>query len=218
METTASRESAERQRRLIQILFVLINVLLIEVRMPGWLWLGIGAVFWATMLILAAVGGNWMCGWICWLGTAQDIAEPIARQRLRPNAFWTRTIILVLLVLWVPIGWYFVPAAQSDLQSPFGLNVAAWQSRLFQIGLLVLVGLSVNLLGKRGLCRFLCPFIPMASALRSRLPRRQHPHPVSTQGCAGCHSTSLAPSHTLIPLESIAITSSDEPYPGHKTL
>jgi polyferredoxin len=218
MEKSASRESAERQRRMIQILFVLVNVLLIEVRMPGWLWLGIGAVFWATMLMLAAVGGNWMCGWICWLGTAQDIAEPLARQRFRPNAFWTRTLILALLILWVPVGWYLMPAASTDLQSPFGLNAAAWQSRLFQIGLLVVVGLSVTLLGKRGLCRFLCPFIPMASALRSVLPRRDRHATVSTQGCVECHVATTPPTNTLIRIESIEITSSEAPAPGHKTL
>jgi len=171
MSAKLSKTPVDRfQLRAVQTIFIFVNLVLIETHLPGMLWVAIGGVFWVTMVLLAAVGGSWMCGWICWVGSIQDFMEPFARSRLRFNARWGRGITLLVLVGWVPVVWWFMPEAKSADYTPFGLNLDAWTRHLFQAGLMLLVALSVMVLGKRGICRYLCPFNLVVRSVRQRLP------------------------------------------------
>lgn len=177
------------QRRALQLIFIFVNLVLVEIHLPGPFWVAVGGLFWVTMVLLAALGGSWMCGWMCWLGGIQDIMEPLARSRIRLDPRWGRGITLAILISWVPLAWWLVPTASTTVYTPFNIDLAAWPQHVFQLGLMLLVGASVMVLGKRGICRYLCPFNSIVAVVRRRLPGR--PGAASTAAsCAsgGCHS------------------------------
>ncbi len=199
----------QRQRRALQLIFIFVNLVLVEIHLPGGLWVVIGGTFWVTMIALAVLGGSWMCGWVCWIGGVQDLFEPLARARLRINPRWGRAVTLALLVGWVPIIWWLVPSAITTEYTPFGINLDAWPRHLFQLGLMMLVGASVMVLGKRGICRYLCPFNSVVGIVRRWLPwsRRSSTatSPARVSGCQhcarGCEVHDLAkPAGEIIPL------------------
>jgi polyferredoxin len=49
----------------------------------------------------------------------------------------------------------------------------AWERHLFQFALAALTALSVVVLGKRGICRYLCPFNSIVAALRRTFAKRK---------------------------------------------
>jgi len=177
----------QRQRRALQLIFIFVNLVLVEIHLPGGLWVFIGGTFWVTMVVLAALGGSWMCGWVCWIGGIQDLFEPLARARVRINPRWGRAVTLALLVSWVPIIWLLVPSAITTEYTPFGINLHAWPRHLLQLGMMVLVGASVMVLGKRGICRYLCPFNSVVGVVRRWLPHtRRNTEVVSAAVVSGC--------------------------------
>lgn len=177
----------------VQAIFIFINLVLIETHLPGMLWVAIGGVFWVTMILLAAVGGSWMCGWVCWIGSMQDFAEPFARSRVQLNARWGRNITLIVLISWVPVVWWLMPEVKAAVYTPFGVSLDTWTRHLFQVGLMLVIALSVMVLGKRGICKYLCPFNRVVRIVRQWLPRALYEKPTektSAQvGCACCTVT-----------------------------
>ena len=162
--------SPSRRRRAIQIVFIFVNLALVEVHLPGPLWLAIGALFWVALLALTVSGSGIVCGTMCWIGAIQDIFEPLARPRLRLDARFGRALTLAVLVIWMPIGWLVLPELARHDRTPIDLNLA-WERHLFQFGLAVLTALSVVILGKRGICRYLCPFNSIVATVRSGIAR-----------------------------------------------
>jgi polyferredoxin len=189
-----ARISPGRRRRLVQILFVFVNLALVEVHLPGPLWLGIGAIFWLALIGISVAGSGLVCGTMCWIGAIQDFFEPFAESRLRPDARFGRAITFTLLILWMPIGWLIEPTLAAHDRSP--LNVSfGWERHLFQFGLAAVVAGSVAVLGKRGICRYLCPFNSIVAGVRQLLPGRTQMSVASsmkesacTVACAGCRS------------------------------
>jgi polyferredoxin len=187
--------SPSRRRRIIQILFIFVNLALVEVHLPGPLWLAIGATFWIALLALTISGSGLVCGTMCWIGAIQDIFEPFARPRIRLDARLGRAVTFTVLVLWMPIGWLVVPELSRHDGTPIDLSLA-WERHAFQFGLAAATALSVVLLGKRGICRYLCPFnIIVASARRLVTRLIQKPvAPIATgnahlscaSACTGC--------------------------------
>ncbi len=184
--------SPERRRRLLQLIFLFVNLVLVVAHLPGPLWLAIGAVFWIALVGISVGGSSLVCGTMCWIGTIQDIFEPFARQRLRLDARLGRAVTLVVLLLWMPIGWLLAPGLAAHDRTP--LDAAfVWQHHLFQFGFAALVAASVAFLGKRGICRYLCPFNDVVARVR-RLVRtattRSTPAAstadVPCAGCIGC--------------------------------
>ena len=207
-----------RQRRALQLIFIFTNLVLVEIHVPGIPWVLVGAVFWIAMVLLAVLGGSWMCGWMCWIGGIQDLMEPLARSRLRLNSRWGQGITLALLVIWVPLFWWLFPNASSATYSPFGINLEGWPRHVFQLGLMLLVGLSVTFLGKRGICRYLCPFNGIVGIARRGLLKidpihrvvhrnsnalRSHSE-VQVQGCSsGCQHCPSACQNSSIDIQFI---------------
>jgi polyferredoxin len=184
--------SPGRRRRLVQILFVFVNLALVETHLPGPLWLGVGAVFWLALVGISVAGSGLVCGTMCWIGAIQDFFEPFAQSRLRLDARFGRAVTLTLLILWMPIGWLIEPSLAAHDRSP--LNVSfGWERHLFQFGLAALVAGSVAVFGKRGICRYFCPFNSIVAAVRQCLPGRTRT-PVASSielstcavACAGC--------------------------------
>lgn len=177
------------QRRALQVIFIFVNLVLVEIHLPGPLWVAVGGMFWVTMILLAAFGGSWMCGWVCWLGGIQDLMEPLARSRIKLNPTWGRGITLFILVAWVPVAWWLVPTSSAKVYTPINADLAAWPQHLFQLGLMLLVGASVMVLGKRGICRYLCPFNSVVAVVRRRLPNKRgttSAPPACASGCRSC--------------------------------
>jgi polyferredoxin len=174
------------------MLFVFVNLALVETHLPGPLWLGIGGAFWLALIGISVAGSELVCGTMCWIGAIQDFFEPFARSRLRPDARVGRAMTFTLLVLWMPIGWLIEPTLAAHDRSP--LNVSfGWERHVFQFGLAALVAGSVAVLGKRGICRYFCPFNSIVAGIRQRLPGRTR-MPVASSiekntcavACAGC--------------------------------
>lgn len=77
MDIGAAGLSAGRRRRVLQIIFVFVNLALVESHIPGMLWLVIGSIFWIALIFIAASGSSLICGTMCWVGAIQDFAEPL---------------------------------------------------------------------------------------------------------------------------------------------
>ena len=176
--TEAEARKIKWQRRCVQAIFVAFNLVLIEGGLPGFWWTLLGAFFWITIIFITVTNGPVVCSWICWLGTAQDWAEPIAKRRIRLNPKVWRLATLIGLVIWAPASWLIQPETFSPIVTPFGLNADRLVFHLFQLGFFILVGLSVTLFGKRGSCIYFCPLLMVsrmsryAEAVKKfRLPR-----------------------------------------------
>ncbi len=168
---TSEGISPARRRRLVQILFIFVNLALIEAHLPGPLWLAIGGIFWLGLVGVTLAGSGLVCGSMCWIGAIQDIFEPFARSRVHFDAKFGRAVTLTLLVLWMPLGWIAVPGIAAHDRMPIDFSLA-WERHLFQFALAALTALSVIVLGKRGICRYLCPFNSIVATLRRTFAKR----------------------------------------------
>jgi polyferredoxin len=184
--------SPERRRRLVQVLFIFVNLALVETHVPGPLWLVVGGVFWFALIGITVAGSGLVCGTMCWIGAIQDIFEPFARPRIRLDARFGRALVLALLLLWMPLSWLIMPQLAAHDVTPIDLSLA-WERHAFQFGLAALAATSVMFLGKRGLCRYLCPFNSVVAQIRKLVPRKT-PRDVASSiepppcigGCSGC--------------------------------
>jgi polyferredoxin len=188
--------SPARRRRLVQLVFIFVNLALVETHLPGPLWLAIGGIFWLGLLGVTLAGSGLVCGSMCWIGAIQDIFEPFARPRVRLNVKLGRAVTLTLLVLWMPVGWIVLPGIAAHDRMPIDFSLA-WERHLFQFALAALAALSVVVLGKRGICRYLCPFNAIVATLRRTFVKVKEVEPTlrnatSTRrtpcasACAGC--------------------------------
>jgi polyferredoxin len=181
--------SPQRRRRLLQIIFVFVNLALVEAHLPGPLWLALGAIFWIALIGISIAGSNLVCGTMCWIGAIQDFFEPFARRRVRFDARWGRGLTLALLVIWMPVGWLVLPKLAAHDRMPLDASFG-WEKHLFQFALAALVAGSVLFLGKRGICRYLCPFNSIVASARGLLstiiPRSRASSIGSTPCSAAC--------------------------------
>lgn len=191
--------SPERRRRLVQVLFIFVNLALVETHVPGPLWLVVGGVFWLALVGITVAGSGLVCGTMCWIGAIQDIFEPFARPRIRLDARFGRALVLALLLLWMPLSWLIMPELAAHDVTPIDLSLA-WERHAFQFGLAALAATSVMFLGKRGLCRYLCPFNSIVAQIRRLVPRKT-PRAVASSiefppcsgGCSGCSHIAATP-------------------------
>jgi len=190
--------SPARRRRLVQLVFIFVNLALVETHLPGPLWLAIGGIFWVGLIGVTLAGSGLVCGSMCWIGAIQDIFEPFARPRVHLDAKLGRAVMLTLLVLWMPFGWLVLPGIAAHDRMPIDFSLA-WERHLFQFALAALAALSVVVLGKRGICRYLCPFNSIVAALRRTFAKRKdEPDARNTSStvrttcasaCTGCSRT-----------------------------
>jgi hypothetical protein len=155
---TPPRRNLLPYRLATQMVFVLIHVLLIRAAIPNLAWAIYGILFWAALVYLTMRTGRWVCAWICWLGGAQDLFARFARARVAFNPRWTQIGVLVVAALWVPLAWLFWRDAMTAHTSSMGFDAENWWSHALHLGLLAFVVGSVFVLGKRGACRYFCPF------------------------------------------------------------
>lgn len=171
MHKTVSESESKlirRQRAAIQTLFVFVNLVLIDTRLPGVIWVVVGGIFWATVIMVTIANGPVVCSWICWLGTAQDWAEPLAKRRFKLNPNFWRLITLAVAVLWAPFAWLIRPEIAGSIVAPFGISYDTLDAHLLQLGFFIAVGLSVAVFGKRGACVYFCPLLLVSRVSRAR--------------------------------------------------
>ena len=181
-----------RRRRILQLIFVFVNLALVEAHLPGPLWLAIGAIFWGGLVGITVAGSNLVCGTMCWIGAIQDFFEPFARPRVRVDPRFGRALTLAIIVLWMPVGWMLRGSLTAHDRTPVDFSLA-WEPHLFGLALAALTALSVVFLGKRGICRFFCPFNPIVARVRKLVPRgtpqavlRSTKNEACTGVCSGC--------------------------------
>lgn len=143
-----------------------------------------GFLLFAGSLVLTALFGRLMCGWICHMGALQDFASWLLRRTgIQPRLFRSRFLGYIPLVLagymfvwptlkrevvcnWIVKAW---PEWASSLQvAKFpGMSLDITTDRLWDelppwwiaIPFLLICGFgTVYFLGARGLCRYACPY------------------------------------------------------------
>lgn len=157
-----------RQRRVVQVAFVALNLILIDARLPSLVWVIVGGFFWLAVIVITITNGPVVCSWVCWLGAAQDWAEPIARRRIKLNPNFWRALTLAVAVLWAPFSWLVRPDTMHSLVVPFGFNYNNLDAHILQAMFFIVVGASVAVLGKRGACVYFCPLLMVSRITRMK--------------------------------------------------
>jgi len=119
--------------------------------------------------LVGALVGRASCGWLCPFGWFQDLVHkiPVPKLRLRNRFNWTRTVVLVTLVVALPLitraSWFckLCPAGALEASIPVALlsaDIRAMVGGLYwaKIGILAgfLAWMSVT---RRPFCRWVCP-------------------------------------------------------------
>ncbi len=143
-----------------------------------------GAILFATSILVTALLGRFMCGWVCHIGALQDFSTWILRKTgVRPHLFRSRLLgfvpfaLALYMFLWptfkrLVLGPALKPAfpeiAANFSSGPFpGFSFNLTTDRLWDglpslwvgIPFLIVCGfLTVYFLGARGLCRYACPY------------------------------------------------------------
>ncbi len=159
----------------------------------GWTWLGL------VVLALTAVFGRFFCGWICPLGTLQQlvswIAGPERRKRYKINRYqpWfsIKYIILTVLLTWAAlganhIGWLDpIPLLHRAFAAGIrplwhgGISPGGWVS----FGLLAAI-LLLSAWIPRFFCRAVCPLGALMGVFARLAPLRIHRD--ESGSCTGC--------------------------------
>lgn len=180
MASEAKPSEARPRRNLLpyrlatQTAFILIHVLLIRAAIPNLAWAIYGLIFWGVLVYLTARTGRWVCAWICWLGGIQDVFGRFAKARVAFNPRITQIGVLAVAVLWVPLAWLFWRDAMTAHTSSMGFDADNLWSHALHLGLLAFAAGSVFVLGKRGACRYFCPFGVVVDGCR-KMHRAQTP-------------------------------------------
>jgi polyferredoxin len=119
-------------------------------------------VFWVVVLLSAPVLGRSFCGWACPFNGLQQLWESVGTRSLKrvrflpvlKYAFWTAWVaglgaVLASFGLWTRIDALYMTEA--------GVSVTE-AGNLITYFMLVGLTLAPAALGKRGFCRYLCPF------------------------------------------------------------
>ncbi|MDX2438858.1 MAG: 4Fe-4S binding protein [Acidobacteriota bacterium] len=159
----------------------------------GWTWLGL------VVLGLTAIFGRFFCGWICPLGTLQQmvswVAGPERRKRYKINRYrpWfsVKYIVLTVVLVWaalgtIHIGWLDpIPLLHRAFAAGIrplwhgGLSPGGWVS----FGLLATILLLAAAI-PRFFCRAVCPLGALLGVFSRLAPLRIRRD--DTASCTGC--------------------------------
>jgi polyferredoxin len=133
-------------------------------------------IFWILAFALTVIFGRGFCGYLCPMGAEQELIDRAVKIELRtiPNL---RYLKYLLAVLWVGGAIFLAAAAGSLVLNPlYQLNsgLPPWPvaTYVFFYAMAIGVFLLVLILGRRGMCNYLCPMsvVFMAvTALKDRL-------------------------------------------------
>ncbi|HEX3000971.1 MAG TPA: 4Fe-4S binding protein [Methanoregula sp.] len=136
-------------------------------------------IFWIAAFLITLIFGRAFCGYLCPMGAEQELTDRAVRIPLKPVAY-LRYLKYLLAVLWVGGAVFLAAAAGTLILNPLygmGSGLPPWPpaAYLFLYGMMIGVFMIVLILGKRGMCNYLCPMsvVFMAISLiknRLRIP------------------------------------------------
>lgn len=159
----------QRLRRLLLALFFLALPVTLNYYSPYLMTMGtlervatFSLVFWITVFATAPLLGRSFCGWLCPFNGLQQLWEsvgvrPLKRVRFLPvvkYALWGAWVAAVAGFAWKTGGWTrFDPLYMTES----GVSVTE-AGNLITYFMLLGLTLAPAALGRRGFCRYLCPF------------------------------------------------------------
>ncbi|MDC1050763.1 4Fe-4S binding protein [Candidatus Marinimicrobia bacterium] len=159
--------------------------------------LKLGIINAGTLLVLIAftftlIFGRFFCGWACHFGAIQEFSYYILKK-LKVETFTIDSKLVTILPLIVLLNYYVIPNAYHAFQNPWSsITVTLNEPKIwaflpgFFIGSLTFLidgFLIVYFLGKKGFCRFICPwgaFLKIPNSLALFKVRK-------TGECTQCH-------------------------------
>lgn len=136
-----------------------------------------GLIFWVLAFLLTFIIGRAFCGYLCPMGAEQELIDRAVKMDLR-DIPRLRYLKYLLAVLWVG-GAIFLAAGAAGglLLNPLyqmGTGLPPWPAATYAFFYAIAVGvfILVLILGRRGMCNYLCPmsvvFI-VITAIKDRL-------------------------------------------------
>lgn len=160
-----------------------------------------GFLLFALAIVVTAVCGRLMCGWVCHMGALQDAsAWALRKVGVRPRLFRSRVLgfvplgLAVYMFVWPTFEREVLAPAESARAFP-GFSVAMTTDRLWEglpawyvaVPFLLLCGVgTVYFLGARGLCRYGCPYGGFLLPAEQLAPMRVVVDPVRCDQCGLC--------------------------------
>ena len=146
--------------------------------------LKLGVINSGVLLVLFAFGftlvfGRFFCGWACHFGAIQELSSYILKK-LNIKTITIDSRLVTILPIIILLNYYVLPNAYHALQNPWPtIEISLNEPEIWAFLPGMLIGsltfavdgfLIVYFLGKKGFCRFLCPWgaflkIPNALAL-----------------------------------------------------
>jgi polyferredoxin len=135
-----------------------------------------GLIFWIVNFILALIFGRAFCGYACPNGAEQMIVDRAVKINLRPVP-GLRKLKYLFAVLWVGGAILLAVGAGNLVINPLfqlGSGVPPWPQGAYIVFYLIVLGVFAIalLLGRRGLCNYLCPMsvvFMMITKLKNKL-------------------------------------------------
>ena len=159
--------------------------------------LKLGIINAGTLLVLVAftftlVFGRFFCGWACHFGAIQEFSYYILKK-LKVQTFTIDSKLVTILPFIILLNYYVIPNAYHAFQNPWSsITVTLNEPEIwaflpgFLIGTMTFLidgFLIVYFLGKKGFCRFICPwgaFLKIPNSLALFKVRK-------TGECTQCH-------------------------------
>lgn len=157
-----------------------------------------GLIFWIVNFILAFIFGRAFCGYACPNGAEQMIVDRAVKLNLRPVP-GLRNLKYLFAVLWVGGAILLAIGAGNLVINPLfqlGSGVPPWPLGAYIVFYLIVLGVfAISLvLGRRGLCNYLCPMSVIFMAITKfkdmiRLPSLHlEAHPDDCIHCKKCNT------------------------------
>ncbi len=166
-----------------------------------------------TLLLIGALAGRLLCGWVCPFGFLQDLLHRIPTPKITLPG-WTAAIKYVVLVLMVgafPFLWgedtaaafcRFCPASALEVTLPRLVSGAgawtAWTAIKVSCAALILLAVVFS---RRAFCRVLCPIGALMAPFNLISFWKVRPPPATCRSCLGCDAacpTDVQPSRRFL--------------------
>jgi len=145
---------------LMSVMFVYISPFIMMMGLTNGV-IAAGLIFWIIAFLLSLVLGRVFCGYLCPMGAEQEIIDKALKIPLRtvPNL---RYLKYLLAIFWVGGAVFLAAAAGTLILNPLfgiGSGLPPWPAGayLFLYAMTLGVFVLVLLLGRRGMCNYLCP-------------------------------------------------------------
>jgi ferredoxin-type protein NapH len=132
------------------------------------------------LFLLSLFLGRAFCGYVCPMGSFQDICTVVQNKKIDPRTYWIKYLIFVpwiLLLLTMPLitspGFHGVRFFyQTDNHIPFGFSLTDTSSYVVYYSVLAIIFLMSVKFGRRSFCYHLCwvaPFMIAGRFIRNKI-------------------------------------------------